>query len=80
MNPLDYSEWGIFENHVNHKNPENKIELLYTVNESAYEIFMDQDLVRKVILNIKKRAKLCVEQKGGHFEHLLKLKDYENEE
>ena len=51
-----------------------------TVNEAAYELFMDQKLVKKIILNIRKRAKLCVEQKGGHFEHLLKLKNYENEE
>ena len=43
-------------------------------------LFTDQDLVKKIILNIRKRAKLCVEQKGGHFEHLLKLKNYENEE
>ena len=51
-----------------------------TVNEAAYELFMDQKLVKKIILNIRKRAKLCVEQKSGHFEHLLKLKNYENEE
>ena len=50
------------------------------VNEAAYELFMDQELVRKIILNIRKRAKLCVEQQGGHFEHLMKLKNYENEE
>ena len=80
MNPLDYSIWGIFEQHVNHVNPQNKIELMETVNQAAYELFMDQDLVRKILLNIKKRAKLCIEQKGGHFEHLLKLKSYENEE
>ena len=80
LNPLDYSVWGIFENHVNHVNPQDKIGLINTVNEAANELFMDQDLVRKIILNIKKRAKLCVEQKGGHFEHLLKLKNYENEE
>ena len=51
-----------------------------TVNEAAHELFTDQDLVKRIILNIKKRAKLCVEQNGGHFEHLLKLKNYKNEE
>ena len=70
----------IFENHVNHVNPTNKIELMNTVNEAAHELFTDQDLVKRIILNIKKRAKLCVEQNGGHFEHLLKLKNYKNEE
>ena len=80
LNPLDYSVWGIFENHVNHVNPTDKIELMNTVNEAAYELFTDQDLVKKIILNIRKRAKLCVEQKGCYFEHLLKLKNYENEE
>ena len=80
LNPLDYSVWGIFENHVNHVNPTKKIELMNTVNEAAHELFTDQDLVKRIILNIKKRAKLCVEQNGGHFENLLKLKIYKNEE
>ena len=48
------------------------IELIEAVNKAAYELFMHQELVKRILLNIKKRAKLCIEQNGGHFEHLLK--------
>ena len=57
-----------------------KIELIEAVNKAAYELFMHQELVRIILLNIKKRAKLCIEQNGGHCEHLLKLKNHQNEE
>ena len=33
----------------------------------------------KTELNIRKRAKLGIQQDGGHFEHLLKLKAYQSE-
>ena len=42
------------------------------VNKAALELFMYEELVKRILLNIKKRAKLCIEQNGGHFEHLLK--------
>ena len=41
---------------------------------------MDPELLKRIELNIRKRAKLCIEQDGGHFEHLLKLKSYQQEE
>ena len=57
-----------------------KIELMEAVNKAAYELFMHQELVKRILLNIKKRAKLCIEQNGGQFEHLLKLKNHRNQE
>ena len=57
-----------------------KIELMEAVNNAAYELFMYQELVKRILLNIKKRAKLCIEQNGGQFEHLLKLKNHRNQE
>ena len=56
------------------------IELIEAVNKAAYELFMHQELVKRILLNIKKRAKLCIEQNGGQFEHLLKLKNHRNQE
>ena len=57
-----------------------KIELMEAVNKAAYELFMHQELVKRILLNIKKRAKLCIEQNGGQFEHLLKLINHQNQE
>ena len=39
-----------------------------------------QEIFDRFNKNIRKRAKLCIEQDGGHFEHLLKLKAYQQEE
>ena len=41
---------------------------------------MDPELLKGIELNIRKRAKLCIEQDRGHFEHLLKLKISQQEE
>ena len=56
------------------------IELIEAVNKAAYELFMYQELVKRILLNIKKRANLCIEQNDGQFEHLLKLKNQQIEE
>ena len=71
LNPLDFSIWGIMEEHVNHIKPRNKIELMECLNEFASE--MDPEMLKRIEMNIRKRAKLCLDQNGGHFEHLLKL-------
>ena len=32
---------------------------------------IDQDVLRAVMANFEKRIYLCIDQQGGHFEHLL---------
>ena len=36
------------------------------VNDAAYELFIEQEVVKKHKLKIKKRTRLFVEQKNGH--------------
>ena len=50
--------------------PGNMDELKDIVNEFAEN--MDPDLVRRMCAHTRKRAEICVAQKGCHFEHLLK--------
>ena len=33
---------------------------------------MEGELIRKVCRNVQTRAQVCVQQKGSHFEYLLK--------
>ena len=47
---------------------------------TAFELFSDQNIGKRILLYIKERENSCVEPKGGHFENILKLKDHENEE
>ena len=66
------------EEHVNHIKPANKIELMECLNEFSSN--MDPEQLKRIELNIRKHAKLCIEQNGRHFKHLLKLKAYQQEE
>ena len=46
------------------------IEELKVVVENFFSS-LSKDFVKDCCLNIKKRAQLCINQNGGHFEHLL---------
>ena len=69
LNPLDYTFWGQAMQKVWEAKPKSIAELKTVVE--GYFSTIDKDLVKKCVLNIKKRAALCVKEKGGHFEHLL---------
>ena len=69
LNPLDFSFWGQAMAKVWKDKPESIEELTNSVEE--FFANCDEDIVRKIVANVLKRAKLCVQEKGGHFEHLL---------
>ena len=48
------------------------------VNELVDELNMNPALIRKITQNTRKRARFCIQEAGGLFEHLLKDKDREN--
>lgn len=50
--------------------PRSLRELQEVVEDFVFN--MEEELVRKICRNVKKRAEMCVAQKGGNFEHLLK--------
>ena len=41
------------------------------VQECIDELNSDEEKVRRIVGNIRKRADLCINENGGHFEHLL---------
>ena len=69
LSPLDFSFWSLAMSEVTRTKPESLTALKEVVEDFALN--MDKELVRKICRNVKKRAELCVAQKGGHFEHLL---------
>ena len=69
LNPLDFSFWGQAMTKVWEAKPET-IEELKVVVENFFSS-LSKDFVKDCCLNIKKRAQLCINQNGGHFEHLL---------
>ena len=69
LNPLDYTFWGQAMAKVWEAKPTSKQELKNVVEQ--FFSSLSPDFVKKCTLNIRKRAQLCVQQKGGHIEHLL---------
>ena len=69
LNPLDYTFWGQAMAKVWAEKPKTIDELKAVVEN--YFASLSEDFVKKCVSNIRKRAELCIQQKGGHFEQLL---------
>ena len=69
LNPLDYSFWGMAMKEVWDKNPKTIPELMEVVENFFSNL--SEDLVRRTVANILKRAEKCRKNKGGHFENEL---------
>lgn len=69
LSPLDFSFWSQAMMHVNQHNPTTIGELKLSVENFANNI--EPEIIRKMARNTRKRAALCIQADGGHFEHLL---------
>ena len=60
---------GYLKENVFRRKPNN----IDTLKEAIREILssIDQDTMAAVIANFEKRVNMCIQQQGGHFEHLL---------
>ena len=70
LNPLDYFFWGAAEAEVNEKKPKTICDLKKVVENYANQI--TRDTLHRVADNFMRRVKICYQEDGGHFEHLLK--------
>ena len=68
LNPMDFSFWGQAMSHVSRCQPKTINQLKTIVEDFAAN--MDEEMVRKMARSVYGRSKLCIEQGGGHFEHL----------
>ena len=71
LNPLDFWFWGMAEKKVLEKKPKTVEELKMVVETFTREV--SSDTLLRVSDNFMKRAAFCVQEKEGHFEHILKL-------
>ena len=69
LSPLDFSFWSQAMAHLLRCKP-STIEQLKSIEED-FAINMEEDDVRKMTRHGRRRAELCVQQAGGHFQHLL---------
>ena len=69
LNPLDFHFWALAQRQVYATKPSTVDELIDIVKQYAAEC--REDVLKNVALNVLKRARVCLEQRGGHFQHLL---------
>ena len=66
LNPLDYSVWSILKDRVYKPRPSNLQELKDKIREEVSNL--SEDLLRRIVLNLRSRAELYIANNGGHFE------------
>lgn len=69
FNPLDYFLWGCVKNKV-YNTPVNDIgELRQRIIDVSHSV--SSESIRKAVAQITKRARLCIQHQGRHFEQFL---------
>ena len=69
LNPLDYFFWGYALAEVVRRKPDDLDELKGIVEEVVSNVA--PEVVRAAVANLKRRAELCLESGGGHFEFAM---------
>ena len=69
INPLDFHFWSAAQREVYCQKPRNIEELVQCVQDFAGAY--DQGTIKRVAANVLKRARLCLQAGGGHFQQLL---------
>jgi hypothetical protein len=69
LTPLDYYLWGHMKEMVYKDNPQTIDELKTSITSAIQNI--NPEIPKRVFNNMNKRAQMCINAQGGHFEHLL---------
>lgn len=72
LNPLDFCIWGYAKNLVYSQKPSDTVEELRQKINLAFNVIKNKDrLCLNITNSLIRRIQVCVEMRGGHFEHLL---------
>ena len=71
LTPLEYFRWGHIKSRVYHSASRTIPDLKSEVRRRIRQVKASLSTCRSVLNNLKKRASLCLERNGGHFEHVL---------
>ena len=70
LNPLDFHFWAEAQRKVCFQHSKDIISLTECVKDFAAGY--NKTTLRRVVQSVLKRARLCLRENGGHFQHLLK--------
>lgn len=71
LTPLDYYLWGHMKSLVYSNKPQTREELIQNIMVAAASIRNDPDTLQRATSSIIRRARICCEVAGGHFEPKL---------
>lgn len=72
LNPLDFFFWGRMDALVYEDGAaESEEDLIGRIVAAAGEIRDQPDVIGSATAGVRRRTELCLQQQGGHFEHLL---------
>ena len=69
LTPLDFFLWGTIKEYV-YRTPINNVQELRDRIDEAFAT-ITPEMLQRSRENLIRRAQLCIEMNGGHFEHLL---------
>ena len=75
LNPLDYWFWSHIQKKIKDRcmregrQTETIEEIRVMVEEESADL--SEDVIRRSVANIRKRAEKCVQENGGHFQQLM---------
>ena len=71
LSPLDYSVWNRLQDGIDGEKCKTLMQLRVALKTHCDILMSDTDYLKKVHENWLKRVNKCIEQEGGHFEHML---------
>lgn len=70
LTPMDSFFWGFLKDIVNNNN--NNIQLIKdTIRLEIMNLNVNNEAISDALINIRRRYQLCIDNNGGHIEHLL---------
>ena len=66
LNPCDFCLWGYLKSKVYTPRPTTLDQLEVNIRREVEAL--DPDMMRRAILDMRSRARLCIAKNGGHFE------------
>ena len=69
LNPLDFAMWSIIKDRVYDQRVETIDALKARITDVCNNF--EQEILQNINRNFHKRVELCIQENGGHFEHLL---------
>lgn len=75
LTPLDFYLWSEIKRLVYTRERESREDLRSAIVDAFDKVKSDRDTLRKLKDNLRKRAQLCIERNGQHFEQLLRYRE-----